>query len=135
MKNKAPRQIFPSTYGHLFAAVSCFSVIYVLSAHLLLFGEALVPFDRPIDDPYRKDVNRHQGPNVLPDWAVNDTPWLVELAGMQQQQQQQQQAQQQQDRAASAATTPGQIFSYHPPSVLRASIKNIESSYHSDHVS
>jgi hypothetical protein len=37
--------------------------------------------------------------------------------------QQHQPAQQQQNCAASFATTSGEIFSYHPPSVLRASIK------------
>jgi hypothetical protein len=49
-----------------------------------------------------------------------------------QQHQQAQQAQQLQDCTASAATTPGQIFFYHPPTVLRASIKNNDSSYHFD---
>jgi PAS domain-containing protein len=43
--------------------------------------------------------------------------------------QQHQQAQQQQDRATSIATTSGEIFSYDPPSVLRASVNNNDSSY------
>jgi len=46
--------------------------------------------------------------------------------------QQHQQAQQQHDRATSAATRPGQIFTYYPPSMFRASIKNNHSSYHFD---
>ena len=44
--------------------------------------------------------------------------------------QQHQQAHQQQDRAASVATTPGEVFSHHPPSLLPASVQSNDFTYH-----